>query len=268
MTHHYTTTPRRARRVPGFTLIELLVVISIISLLIGILLPALGAARASARTMACLSNLRQTGLAFSIYATDHNDLFPSRSDLWYRANVLGQYIQGGDTTTPGNIGGSTYACPSDEDGARSYSMNIYATSGDAGAFINSAFGEQFNAAVINASQMIIMSESWSYFQSDGQYFAYAFLAERGFTPYQNFVDRPVRGSSQFGKVYDPLRESQLDFSRHRSTGEPHEARGSVNIVFVDGHAASHTDEQMVDRAAEKSTYALLWSPKDRDVESN
>lgn len=264
----HSVSQRRSRAGSGFTLIELLVVISIIALLIGLLLPALGAARATARTMACLSNLRQTGLAFAIYATDHNELFPSRADLWYRADVLGQYIQGGDTTTPGNIGGSTYACPSDEDAARSYSMNIYATSGDAGAFVNPAYGEQFTASVIQASQMLIMSESWSYFQSGGQFFAYAFLAERAFTPYENFVDRPVRGSSQFGKVYDPLRESQLDYSRHRSSGEPHEARGSVNITFVDGHAATHNDEQLVDRVSEKSTYAVLWSPMDREVESD
>lgn len=61
------------RPAPGFTLIELLVVISIIAVLIGILLPALGAARRSARGIKCGSNMRQLAIGFQVYATDHKD---------------------------------------------------------------------------------------------------------------------------------------------------------------------------------------------------
>ena len=60
----------------AFTLIELLVVISIIALLVAILLPALSAARGTARTIQCATNLRQVGQAWHQFSSDHDDRSP------------------------------------------------------------------------------------------------------------------------------------------------------------------------------------------------
>ena len=68
------------RRQKGFTLIELLVVISIIALLVGILLPALGAARRTAQNVQCLSNERQMGVAIFVYTEQNNGTLPFGSN--------------------------------------------------------------------------------------------------------------------------------------------------------------------------------------------
>ncbi len=85
----------------AFTLIELLVVISIIALLLSILLPSLQKAKTLARRAVCSSNLRQQGIAFSVYAADHNR-FPPRPEFGHWPFGGMGYLPEGKTDTTEN----------------------------------------------------------------------------------------------------------------------------------------------------------------------
>src|SRR5258705_13884439 len=114
---------------PGFTLIELLVVIAIIAILASMLLPALARAKERAKSIKCISNMRQMCLSYQLYADDRNDqlvtlyLFDKAppgafypGDVTWWVDLLRPYLQGtniigcptvlsGVAGTPGGPGG-------------------------------------------------------------------------------------------------------------------------------------------------------------------
>lgn len=86
----------RSGQARAFTLIELLVCISIIALLVAMLIPSLSSARATAKSLQCLSQIRQVGLASTVYAEDNHQIMLANANYMSHALRAGDYL----TMTP------------------------------------------------------------------------------------------------------------------------------------------------------------------------
>ena len=170
---------RKRARLLAFTLIELLVVIAIVGILAGLLLPVISKAKESGRATACLSNLRQMGVALQLYVSENENRLPWMRDKQYGTNSIPPTnsipLKSPDEVLTNHLGSiAILKCPSDREN------NVFQQSASSYAW-NSLLNGQ------DADKMVILNLAFNPHQIPVFYDKESFHAQRGAGKEINFL---------------------------------------------------------------------------------